>query len=314
MSGSKSSRGSLTIPVGERQGAALSCLVCGGQYQSSSLRGLFQCKSCGFISADLGIPDEVLQALYGEDYFHGQEYLDYAAEEESLRLNFNDRLRTLKPIVADWPDADLFEIGCAYGFFLDEVKAQVRAASGIDVSLDAVRYAVEQTGVDASYGDYLNFDLGRKVDVIAMWDTIEHLKRPDLFIEKIAADLKPGGVVAITTGDIGSWNAWFRGGAWRMIHPPTHMHYFSVSTLSNLLVRNGFEIVHVSHPGNSRRIRSILYFIFALKMKRPALYNALAKLPFVGTRLTINLYDIMFLVGRKRPESSPAGGLRASLS
>jgi hypothetical protein len=86
-----------------------------------------------------------------------------------------------------------------------------------------------------------------------------------------------------------------------MIHPPTHMHYFSVPTLSALLARNGFDVVHVSHPGNSRRIRSVLYFLLALKMKRPGLYAALAKLPMTGARITVNLYDIMFVVGKRRP-------------
>ena len=282
-------------------GAGLSCLVCGGKYQPSSLPGLFQCASCGFISADLNIPDEELRALYSEDYFHGQEYLDYVAEEESLRLNFANRLATLKSLAPTWSNADLFEVGCAYGFFLDEVKKQVRVASGIDVSADAIRYAVERFDVDARCGDYLNTDLRRQVDVVAMWDTIEHLKRPDLFIKKLASDIKPGGLLAITTGDIGSLNARLRGAAWRMIHPPTHLHYFSVPTLSALLARNGFDVVHVSHPGNSRRIRSVLYILLALKMKRPGLYAALAKLPMTGARITVNLYDIMFVVGKRRP-------------
>jgi SAM-dependent methyltransferase len=283
-------------------GFGLFCLVCGGKYQPSSLPGLFQCQSCGFISADLNIPDDELRELYGEDYFHGQEYLDYVAEEESLRLNFRNRLATLRSMVSAWSKADLFEVGCAYGFFLDEIKAQVGVASGIDISADAVRYAVGRFGVDARCGDYLHVGLERQVDVIVMWDTIEHLKRPDLFVQKIGTDLKPGGVLAITTGDIGSWNARLRGAAWRMIHPPTHLHYFSVSTLSALLGRNGFEVVHVGHPGNSRRIRSVLGFIFALKMRRPKLYASMANLPLTSGRITVNLYDIMFVVARKRSQ------------
>jgi SAM-dependent methyltransferase len=287
-------------PRKEADGASPSCLVCGGKYQPSSLPGLFQCASCGFISADLNISDEKLRALYSEDYFHGQEYLDYVAEEESLRLNFANRLATLKSLAPTWSNADLFEVGCAYGFFLDEVKKQVRVASGIDVSSDAIRYAVERFNVEARCGDYLNTDLGRQVDIVAMWDTIEHLKRPDLFIKKLASDIKPGGLLAITTGDIGSLNARLRAASWRMIHPPSHMHYFSVPTLSALLARNGFDVVHVSHPGNSRRIRSVLYFVLALKMKRPGLYAALAKLPMTRARITVNLYDIMFVVGKRR--------------
>ena len=280
--------------------ADLSCLVCAGSYRPSRLPGLFQCDTCGFISADLGIADDQLRALYGEHYFSGQEYLDYAAEEESLRINFRDRIETLKTFVPNWPQADLFEIGCAYGFFLSEVQSEIGSASGIDISAEAVRHATNERGVKAQQGDYLAVDLGRKVDVIAMWDTIEHLKRPDLFVAKAAHDLKPGGIVAVTTGDIGSLNARLRGRRWRMIHPPTHMHYFSVATLSRLLERNGFDVVHVSHPGNSRGLRSALYFVLALQMKHPEIYAMLQSWRVLDLRLTVNLFDIMYVLGRRR--------------
>ena len=280
--------------------AAPPCLVCSGAYRPSPLMGLFRCESCGFTSADLSISDDRLRALYGEDYFHGQEYLDYVAEADSLRANFDDRLRILRALMPDLSRADLFEIGCAYGFFLDQARGGVARAAGIDISADAVRHACERLGVEAESGDYLDSDLGRRVDIVAMWDTIEHLKRPDLFVQKAAADLRPGGLIALTTGDIGSLNARLRGARWRMIHPPTHLHYFSVSTLSRLLDRAGFDVVHVSHPGNARRLHSILYILFALKMKRPGFYDALARLPFAGMRVTLNLRDIMFVVGKRR--------------
>jgi 2-polyprenyl-3-methyl-5-hydroxy-6-metoxy-1,4-benzoquinol methylase len=280
----------------------LSCLVCGGTYRRSRLPGLFQCDACGFVSADLDIPDHQLRALYGPDYFHGHEYLDYVAEEESLRLNFRNRIETLRAFVPNWSQADVFEIGCAYGFFLSEIENEVGSASGIDISAEAVRFACEDRGVHALQHDYLALDLGRKVDAIVMWDTIEHLKRPDLFIAKAARDLKRGGVIALTTGDIGSLNARLRGRRWRMIHPPTHMHYFSVATVSKLLERQGFDIVHLSHPGNSRRLKSMLYFILVLQMKRPEIYAMLKSWWLFDFPVTLNLFDIMYIIARRRPD------------
>jgi 2-polyprenyl-3-methyl-5-hydroxy-6-metoxy-1,4-benzoquinol methylase len=224
------------------------------------------------------------------------------AEEESLRLNFRNRIETLRALVPNWSQAHVFEIGCAYGFFLSEIKNEVRSAAGIDISAEAVRFAREDRGVHAEQGDYLALDLGRKVDAIVMWDTIEHLKRPDLFIAKAARDLKEGGVIALTTGDIDSLNARLRGHRWRMIHPPTHMHYFSVVTASKLLDRHGFDVVHVSHPGNSRGLKSMLYFILVLQMKRPEVYAMLKSWSLFDLRLTLNLFDIMYIIARRRPD------------
>ena len=48
-----------------------------------------------------------------------------------------------------------------------------------------------------------------------------------------------------------------------------------------------------------RALGTVLFL--ALKMKRPGLYAALAKLPMTGARITVNLYDIMFVVGKRRP-------------
>lgn len=276
------------------------CLVCGGALGASKLPGLLRCTRCGFVTANLSISDETLKALYGEDYFHGNEYLDYQAEEQSLRANFRDRIRTLQRVVPGLSEAELFEIGCAYGYFLAEVAASVRTAAGIDISDDAVAAAREKRNVDAVCGDYLGYRLPRQVDIIALWDTVEHLKRPDLFIAKAATDLKPGGHIALTTGDIDSLNARLRGGNWRMIHPPTHLHYFSVATLGALLERHGFEIVHASHPGNSRNLRSILYYVLALRLKFHRLYEALKGNPLLDFRITVNLFDIMFVVARKK--------------
>ncbi len=70
----------------------------------------------GFASATHAVSFE-LRAIYGADYFHGQENLDYVAEEDSLRLNFHNRIQTLRAFVPNWPQVDAFEIGCAYGFF-----------------------------------------------------------------------------------------------------------------------------------------------------------------------------------------------------
>ncbi|GHA85616.1 class I SAM-dependent methyltransferase [Cognatilysobacter bugurensis] len=276
------------------------CLVCGGGYGPCKLPGLKQCAACGFITADLRISDADLSALYGEDYFHGEEYRNYVSEEESLKANFRRRIQTLQQLIPDLARKRLFEVGCAYGFFLDEVRRDVAHAQGMDIAVDGTRFAREQKRVDALTGNYLDYQPQARVDLVTMWDTIEHLPRPDLFVEKAASHVLPGGHIAITTGDIGSLNARLRGRHWRMIHPPTHLHYFSVDTLRELLERRGFEVVHVSHPGNARDLRSILHFILELRLGWGGLYQRIAGWPVFNLSLTLNLFDIMFIVARRK--------------
>jgi SAM-dependent methyltransferase len=274
------------------------CLVCDGLLATSPLAGLLRCVDCGFVTADAEIDATDFAALYGNDYFHGSEYLDYIQERDSLRLNFGRRLPILATFAGGLQGKSLLEIGCAYGFFLELAAEQGLRARGIDIAADGVRYARENLGVRAEHGDYLRLKLD-PVDLIAMWDTVEHLPRPDLFIEKAAADLRPGGLLAITTGDIGSLNARLRGRRWRMIHPPTHLHYFSVPTLTRLLGRHGLDVVHTSHPGVSRRLHSILYIVLAHRLRAAGLYRAATRI-LPNLPLTLNLFDIMFVVARRR--------------
>lgn len=281
-------------------GAGDSCLVCSSSYGPCDLPGLKRCVSCGFITADMALSEAELTALYSEDYFHGNEYRNYVSEEASLKDNFRRRITTLKDLIPDLRQRRVFEIGCAYGFFLDEVKNDVAAASGIDISADATRYARETRGVDAITGSYSDYSAPANIGVVAMWDTIEHLPRPDIFIEKAGRDIDPGGYIAVTTGDIASLNARMRGKHWRMIHPPTHMHYFCVDTLSKLLDRHGFDVVHVSHPGNARDLRSIMHFILDLRLGWGGLYRRIAGWRIFNLSVSMNLFDIMFIVARRR--------------
>ncbi len=286
-------------------GPSVSCIVCGASaLDPSRLTGLMRCRSCGFVTANLALADKDLAALYGKDYFHGSEYFDYLEERESLRLNFTKRLETLAQLAGGLRGRSLLEVGCAYGFFLELAGEKGLEAHGIDITVDGVRYANERLGVRAQMGDYLSTTRA-PVDLVTMWDTVEHLPRPDLFVAKAARELAPGGLLAITTGDIGSFNARMRKGSWRMIHPPTHLHYFSVPTISLLLQRNGLDVVHVSHPGVSRRLHAMSYMIFDQRLALSRLHRAMKWL-LPDVPITVNLFDVMFVVARKPYASAGA--------
>lgn len=277
------------------------CLVCDGALAPSPrLPGLNKCSGCGFVTADLALSDEELRALYGADYFHGDEYADYVAEGPELRENFRRRIQTLLRYQPENERERLFEIGAAYGFFLDEVSSAYKQVSGIDISAAAAEFARTDLGVDVVAADYLGQVLPEQVDALCMWDTIEHLRQPREFIEKAARDVRPGGLLALTTGDIDSLNARMRGRRWRMIHPPTHLHYFSSRTLVRLLDSAGFDVVHLETAGNTRSIRGILYAVLVLRGGQHGLFDKIKALPGLSQSITLDLRDIVYIIARRR--------------
>jgi SAM-dependent methyltransferase len=260
---------------------------------------LLTCAECKFTTANLTLSEEQLRQLYTADYFAGNEYRDYVADRAVIEKQFRLRLKRLLRFVPEASAKSLFEIGCAHGFFLEVARNAFGSVAGIDLSEEAVAYARRNLGVEARSSEFLTHQFIVTPDVICLWDTIEHLARPDLYLRKIADSLPRGGVLGLTTGDLDSWLARARGSKWRQIHPPTHLHYFSRITLSRLLLRNGFEIESINSEGMYRRVDTMAYIVLCLKHDRRQLYSRLSKTRLFNWDLYLNLGDIMFVVARK---------------
>jgi 2-polyprenyl-3-methyl-5-hydroxy-6-metoxy-1,4-benzoquinol methylase len=177
------------------------CIVCGGANLKPFWRVLKKCASCGHCVADIDLDSLDFSRIYQDSYFAGEEYENYLGDREVFKRQFEDRLRE---VMAFRKQGDLIEIGCAYGFFLEVAQAFFRVR-GFDICQGPVRFAQEQLGLPASCEDFTPASVPpATVDLVAMWDTIEHLPRPDLTLKAASHALRPGGYIFITTGDIGS--------------------------------------------------------------------------------------------------------------
>jgi len=248
------------------------------------------------------VSEEALSILYNNsNYFFGYEYMDYLKEKTALQRNFLDRIKDLRKFFPG--RGKLFEIGSAYGFFL-ELAQKYWQVKGIDLSADAYAYARKVLGVEVMCGDFLSCDIEDDYDIFCMWDTIEHLKYPHLYIQKISTHVKPNGLLCITTGDIQSLVARLQREKWRQIHPPTHLFYFSKRSIAFLINRFGFEIVHLSKCVNYRNLDAMLYGLLVLRNRKEwknKLYQTIRRVGLLQkVDLKLNLYDIMFVIARKR--------------
>lgn len=266
-----------------------------------ALGTLERCRSCGFIAYRGASPAE-LAALYDDRYFAGAEYPDYLGQEAALRRSMRRHLRQMARYTP--LRGALLEIGCAYGLFLDEARAHFSRVMGIDVCAGPVAYARATLGLDVRCGDFLTAGLGgERFDVVCMWDTIEHLPTPDAFLSRAVSVLRPGGMLFLTTGDIGALNARLRGARWRQIHPPTHVSYFSRDTIARLCARAGLEVMGAETAAYYHTVYNVLASI-RLRGALPGRV-ASAMLATLGERMTrragvwLDLGDIMFVAARR---------------
>jgi SAM-dependent methyltransferase len=277
------------------------CLVCGGTFFDAPVLGpLARCRACRFVflprTPDL--PGQIA-ALYAGEYFTGAEFGDYASQRAIFARNFQGYLRRMRQAGAS--GGRLIEVGCAYGFFLEQARASFEA-TGIDVNDAAIEAACAQ-GLRAIRGDFLDYRPDEPADVVCMWDTIEHLLEPRRYLDQARAVLADRGLLFLTTGDIGSAMARLRGAQWRMIHPPSHLNYFSRDTIGRLLDGAGFDVVSIRSVGTYRDVANSMH-VLSLFSKRAGVRRLAGTVErmFSGRSVGfyLNLHDIMFVAARKR--------------
>jgi uncharacterized protein (TIRG00374 family) len=133
----------------------------------------------------------------------------------------------------------IIDIGCGSGVQLKEIgKKGYSLAIGIDVNLNAIRFARERSLPDTEFiiadAQYLPIK-SSSADKIICAEIIEHLKYPKHLVNEITRVLKHGGVVVITTPNDKSvwgiyeflWDVFGRG----RNYGETHLRFFSESDL-----------------------------------------------------------------------------------
>ena len=297
--------------TGKKQGLQLeiACNVCGGEnrrpYRVASGLNLVQCLRCGFIYVYPQPEPKELKALYGETYFQNQQssvvgYSNYLADEVNIRRTARRRLMGLRRYISS---GNLLDVGCATGFFLDEARALGWEVSGVDVSEFGVSYAREHFGPDVHYGDLTEMSLpDGNLDLVTMWDVIEHVPDPAAYIRQAATLLRRGGYLSLSTPNVESLPAKIYGRRWIGFKLSTeHVNYFSLRTLKILLEAEGFELVSSGHIGKHVPLQ---LFRDRLSLYFPKLASGLKvvekALDVSHWSLYINPMDIIQVVARLR--------------
>jgi SAM-dependent methyltransferase len=266
---------------------------------------ILRCDRCGLVSTDYSNQDTDLAAIYDEGYFEGGQtdgYADYGSAESVFRKQFFHRV---KEIQNHQDSGRLLDIGCAYGFFLEEA-GRVFKSTGVDLSAHGVQEA-QKRGLDARLGtiDKMGFE-SESFDVVTLWDTIEHLPSPRTVLEGVFELLKPGGLLVVSTGDVDSILSKLTRSHWRLLTPPQHTFYFSKRTLRSLSESVGFATRKLAYEWRYIPLGLGLYQLTSRVLHRP--------MPTLGMSLGVyvNLFDVMTLWAvkpypRRDGPSRPAG-------
>jgi len=282
------------------------CIVCKNNKKfKDKFEILKQCLKCKHVFADINLSKNEIDKIYSNDYFFGKEYINYINDKKQIIKNSLIRMKEIRKYIINFRIKNIFEIGCAYGFFLNTVRDNFNEISGVDVNKDAINYAKNRYKLNVTNHDFLklkNKDINN-FNIYCMFDVIEHLNNPDEYIKKINENSPDETLLFITTGDIDSLNAKINRKNWRLIHPPSHIHYFSKKSIKFLLEKNGFNVLSISYCGYYRNLSFIFNKIEFIKKYFQFILKILNYFKILNLDIYLNLYDIMFVVAKKKNNS-----------
>ena len=240
-----------------------------------------------------------MTSLYGDEYFTAANvstgYSDYHLLSQALERNAQRRLGRLERLVGG--ERTVLDVGCGTGEFLDVARRRGWRTAGVEISAYAAQYGRRQYGLDIRTGT-LSGDLfaERSFAAVTLWDVIEHVPDPVATLASSARLLTPGGVLALSTGDMESLCARLCGRHWHLFNLPEHVFFFSRRTIDDVLRRAGFEVASISYPRSYYPVGYLLERLYKSLMRngRPT--------PRFRSRWLVpcNLFDIMEVVARPR--------------
>jgi 2-polyprenyl-3-methyl-5-hydroxy-6-metoxy-1,4-benzoquinol methylase len=228
------------------------CPACGGPGKDRHYRiehfDLHRCRHC---RTEFLVVNDARTAV-GITYWDGYKFEIYADDE--VRADYEARYRTVLDQARRFTSTidRVVDVGCGIGNFLDWVRSEGMAGTGADVD-DGALAACADRGLDAMHIDELPDRIpDGSVDLITLWDVIEHISEPLAAVERLVPLLRPGGIMAFETPDVSfplrpatiairkvvepvRWSD--------MLYYADHQIYFSEAGLTALLESAGLEVM-----------------------------------------------------------------------
>ena len=233
------------------------CPACGGLANATRLvvegrYRLFRCANCRtqFLRALEAEPEE------SRYWVHKQYKFDVYGSSD-VKRDYDQRYRIIldRAVREGGKVSSVVDFGCGSGNFLSFAEREGLEATGVDVDASAVAAARSNSlraflssEVDAHIRDY-------SVDMVTLWDVIEHISDPGAFLSEVLRKVRPNGLLIIETPDgtfpvrpLARFLHYISAGRIRLVRRLyywEHKVYFSMEGLRRLLASNGCDVVTV---------------------------------------------------------------------
>lgn len=204
---------------------------------------LVDCPTCGQAFMSPRLNEAGRTALYGNaKYFDDGVYRSTGAEAMQRRWSVG-RLDLIERHLGERPNRRIFEVGCAYGMFLEAARKRGFELGGLEYSAIAAETASARLGLPIHVGEVVSLPPTENWDAVAFWDVIEHVPDPGAFLAAATGLTSPGGVIAFSCPNFDSIPARLLRTRWWTLKPHKHIWHFRKKDLRRVVGEAGLETV-----------------------------------------------------------------------
>lgn len=236
----------------------------------------FKCTSCNFIFS---------KPLRNANFENKLEDFE-TSSIQYFQMNFREDFIALYQWVRKFrtlENARLLDIGCGSGKWVRNLRDESVEAYGLEPSTALYNHFLchDEFFFNQTVEEYRHNFPQSKFDIITILDVIEHVDEPLILLENVDLLLKEGGLLFISTPDVGSVIARFLGKKWHFYHK-YHLAYFSQKTLDAVVKPLRFNAIDFSHKGHRRPLSYIAQYFFEYVLGKPAI-----KFPYFLDKIVI---------------------------
>jgi 2-polyprenyl-3-methyl-5-hydroxy-6-metoxy-1,4-benzoquinol methylase len=215
-----------------------------GDRFSDKIFTLSKCSNCGLVYLTPRPTIEEVKEFYPDNYEA------YLLPEKSISKAVNRSIEKTLSVQLDFVEhyhqdrGKLLDVGCATGSFLNLAQKRGWQVVGIEIIEKAARIARENYSLNVFTTDLENANLATSsLDVITLWDVLEHLPNPRTAMQIAHEKLKPDGMVYFSIPNLDSYDRKLFDTEWIGWDPPRHFILFEQNGIQRLLRETGFKII-----------------------------------------------------------------------
>jgi len=212
------------------------CPICSSSVNTSSDGEFFRCVRCGMVRTKHHYNHHIYNIKYAKNF------VEYSKTSVNVPLNL-----FRMGLASRWlKEGDaLLDVGCCIGEFIRFCEHYYRCY-GFEPNKDAVQLARKRC--ESVIYTELNGSIP-KVNAITLFDVLEHMEYPQVFLKEVMEEyLLPGGVIIITTPNADAIPKW-KGSedqlkAWKHYKPLEHLWLFTEDALTQMCLNLSMTVLH----------------------------------------------------------------------